>query len=325
MHRLIFGLLACLLVLPAGRASSAPVQSPVERHGRLQVRDGRIVDAHGAPVVLRGMSLFWSQWSPEYYNPRVIGWLKDDWAVTAVRIAVAVHNDGYLDHPERELARAETVIDAAIDRGLYVIVDWHAHEPEPEAAARFFAHVAAKYGDRPNIIYEPYNEPLATHDWASVVKPYHMAVIPSIRAHDPDNLIVAGTPTWSQDVDIAAADPLPFPNVAYTLHFYAGTHRQELRDKAERAMALGAALFVTEWGTSEASGDGNLDEAETRLWWRFMEAHGLSYLNWSITDKDETAAALRPGASAAGGWDDDMLTPSGRLVRAHLREMDARP
>jgi endoglucanase len=297
-------------------------QTPVERHGALRVDGNRIVDQHGDAVVLRGMSLFWSQWQPQFYNADAVKWLAEDWNVTVVRAAMAVHHDGYMDNPEREIARVETVIDAAIAEGVYVIVDWHAHLPEPEAAAAFFARIAARYGDRPNVIYETYNEPLNTHGWAEVVKPYHMAVIPGIRAVDPDNLIVAGTPTWSQDVDIAAADPLPFSNVAYTLHFYAGTHRQELRDKAQRALDLGAALFVSEWGSTPATGDGPMDVAETRLWWDFLASRGLSDLNWSITDKEETSAALLPGAPGSGGWTDDMITPSGRLVRERLREMN---
>ncbi|MDP8914555.1 MAG: glycoside hydrolase family 5 protein, partial [Pseudomonadota bacterium] len=132
------------------------------------------------------------------------------------------------------------------------------------------------------------------------------------------------TQTWSQDVDKAAADPLSFSNLAYTLHFYAGTHRQELRDKAAAAMAKGAALFVTEWGTSEANGAGILDEKETRLWWDFMEQKQLSYLNWSVADKRETSAALMPGASGKGGWPDHMLSPSGRLVRSQLLAMNPR-
>ncbi len=310
--------LAVLVLLPG----AALAETPVERHGQLRLEGTRLVGQHGEPVTLRGMSLFWSQWAPQYYNADAVRWLKDDWSVTVVRAAVAVHHDGYLDNPEREMAKAEAVIDAAIAEGLYVIVDWHAHEPEPEAAAAFFARIAEKYGDRPNVIYETYNEPLNTHSWAEVVRPYHMAVIPRIRAVDPDNLIVAGTPSWSQDVDIAAADPLPFDNVAYTLHFYAGTHRQELRDKAARAMELGAALFVTEWGTSEATGDGILDREETALWWDFMETNGLGSLNWSITDKDETSAALRPGAAGEGGWDETMISPSGLFVRTWLRRMN---
>jgi len=311
-----------LLVLSLLLATPAFAETPVERHGALRVEGNRVVDQHGDPVVLRGMSLFWSQWGPQFYNAEAVRWLADDWNVTVVRAAMAVHNDGYMTHPEREIARVEAVIDAAIAEGLYVLVDWHAHQPEPDAAGAFFARIAAKYGDRPNLIYETYNEPLDTHGWADVVKPYHLAVIPRIRAIDPDNLIIAGTPRWSQDVDIAAADPLPFSNVAYTLHFYAGSHRQDLRDKAQKALDLGVALFVTEWGTTEATGDGPIDEAETRLWWDFMEARGLSHLNWSVMDKDETSAALAPGASGSGSWTDAMITPSGRLVRDRLREMN---
>lgn len=316
--RLLSLFIACVLAL----AAPAHAQTPVETHGALRVHGGRVVDQSGDPVVLRGMSLFWSQWGSQYYNPETIRHLKDDWKVTVVRAAIAVDNEGYLANPERELAKAKVVIDAAIAEGLYVVVDWHAHEPHPEAAAAFFSEIATLYGDRPNLIYEVYNEPLNTHGWAEVVRPYHMAVIPAIRAIDPDNLVIAGTPTWSQDVDIAAADPLPFSNLAYTLHFYAGSHRQDLRDKAIKAMVLGAALFVTEWGTSEASGAGILDEAETRLWWAFMETHGLSQLNWSIIDKDETSAALVPGTPGDGAWTDDDLSPSGRLVRDYLREMN---
>ena len=317
MRRLLAALAAFMLV-----AFPSLAETPVERHGQLRVEGNRIVDQHGDPVTLRGMSLFWSQWMPQFYTAETVEWLRDDWRVTLVRAAVAVPEGGYLEHPERETAKAEAVIDAAIEAGLYVLVDWHAHDPEPEAAIRFFTHIAEKYGDHPNLIYETWNEPLNTHGWAEVVKPYHQEVIPHIRALDPDGLIAAGTPTWSQDVDIAAADPLPFDNVAYVLHFYAGSHRQELRDKAQAALDEGAALIVTEWGTSEATGDGPIDEAEVRRWWDFMEANQLSHANWSIADKVETTAALRPGASGAGGWTEDQLTPSGALVRNRLREMN---
>lgn len=309
---------ALLLLFPI----TLRAETPVERHGQLRVEGNRIVDARGNPVALRGMSLFWSQWQPQYYNAETIRWLRDDWNVTVVRAAMGVHQDGYLENPVREQHKVETVIEAAIALGIYVIVDWHAHQPEPEAAARFFADIARKYGQHPNLIYETWNEPLDGHDWSSVIKPYHLAVIPRLRAEDPDNLIVAGTQTWSQDVDKAAADPLPFANIAYTLHFYAGTHRQPLRDKAQAALDRGVALFVTEWGTSEANGDDTLDEAETRRWWDFIAANELSDLNWSVADKDETSAALQPGASGHGCWTREMLSPSGQLVRARLRQTD---
>lgn len=313
--RLIFAFLLALLAEPAF------AETPVARHGQLSIAGGRLVDARGEPVTLRGMSLFWSQWGGRFYNPGAIRWLAEDWKVDVVRVAVGVPEGGILEHPERELAKADTAIQAAIDAGLYVVIDWHAHEPEPEAAAVFFEHVARRWGDTPNVIYETWNEPLPKHGWAEVIKPYHEALIPRIRAIDPDGVIVAGTRSWSQDVDEAAADPLPFPNVAYTLHYYAASHGQDLRDKAQAAVDRGAALFITEYGTTEASGDGVMDVTASQAWWDFAERNGISHLNWSIMDKAEASAALVPGAPADGGWSDADLTPSGRLVRDRLRAM----
>lgn len=313
-------LLAALLL---GVSAPAIGETPVERHGQLSVRGNQIVDKSGQPVVLRGMSLFWSQWQGQYYNEPAVRWLRDDWNVNVVRAAMGVHSGGYLTNPKAEQAKVEAVIDAAIKNGIYVIVDWHAHDPAPKEAADFFERIARKYGDKANLIYETYNEPLPKHGWKEVLKPYHQTVIGRIRKFDPDNLVVAGTRSWSQDVDEAAADPLPFTNVAYVLHFYAGTHKQDLRDKAQKALDLGAALFVTEWGTTDANGNGNVDMEETRRWWDFMEQRKISYLNWSIADKDESSAALLPGAAANGGWADSMISPSGKFVRQQIRTMNA--
>jgi len=169
------------------------------------------------------------------------------------------------------------------------------------------------------VIYELWNEPLNTHDWSTVIKPYHEEVIAAIRQVDPDNLIICGTQSWSQVVDKAARDPLTFDNVAYTLHFYTGTHRQSLRDNASEALQSGIALMVTEWGASEATGNGNLDREETRRWFDFMDENQLSWCTWSVADLTETSASLRPGASTEGGWKDEEISDSGKLVREELR------
>jgi hypothetical protein len=200
---------------------------------------------------------------------------------------------------------------------MYVIIDWHSHHAEDhrQGAIDFFREMAQTYGNTPNVIYEIYNEPLQI-SWSGVIKPYAEAVISAIRAVDPDNLIVVGTPTWSQDVDVAAADPITgYSNIAYTLHFYAATHKQSLRDKAATALSRGVALFVTEWGTCEASGSGYVDEVLTNEWVAFMKANGISNCNWSINDKAESASILNAGVSTTGGWTDANLTPSGRLVK----------
>jgi endoglucanase len=244
---------------------------------------------------------------------------------TVVRAAMGVEMadsiDGYLDNKERELNKVFSVIDAAIDLGLYVIVDWHDHHAHEniEEAKNFFKMISGKYGDKPNIIYEIYNEPMQI-SWQDEVKPYSEAIIKTIREIDPDNLIIVGTTTWSQDVDIASLDPLEFKNIVYSLHFYASSHKQDLRNKARIALDNGVALFVSEFGTTEYTGDGFIDTVEVNDWFDFMDDNNLSWCNWSIGDKDETSAALKPGASAIGGWKDSEINPSGHMVKRKIMD-----
>lgn len=325
-HWLVFA--AMILAQPASvLAADAPAQqiaapegSPVALHGALSVQDGKVVGEHGRPVTLRGMSLFWSQWAPQYYSAETIDWLAEDWKVSAIRAAIAAEGeDGARQHFDREFAKASAVIEAAARNGIYVLVDWHAHRAYPEEAERFLTAIACKYGHLPNLIYEPFNEPLREGvDWSRDVKPYHQQVVGAIRAIDPDNLVVVGSPSWSQDVDIAAKDQLGFANIAYTLHYYAATHKEALRGKADAALAEGAALMITEFGTVEATGDGDPDIESSNAWWDWAEENDISWLNWSITDKDETSAALKPGTGASG-WSDADLTENGKLLRARLR------
>ncbi len=295
--------------------------SVVEEYGQLSVQGNKLVGQNEDVVQLRGMSLFWSQWIGKYYTPEVVKWLKDDWQSTVVRAALAVEHEGYLENPESEKQKIIAVIDAAIANGLYVIVDWHDHHAEDhlEESVAFFGELAEKYADYPNIIYEIYNEPLNV-SWKNVLKPYHEAVIDEIRKYDADNIIVCGTPNWSQDVDDVIFEKIDDPNVMYTLHYYAATHKQELRDKALVALNNNIPVFVTEYGISEASGDGSLNETEAETWWSFLDTHQISHLNWSIADKEELSAALKPGASALGGWTTDELTLSGNIVRSHIRD-----
>jgi endoglucanase len=300
----------------------AMVGTAVENYGQLQVTGNKILGKGNTPVQLRGMSLFWSQWIGKYYNAEAIKWLKDDWRCTVVRasMGVGMAEDGYLKNPEREKQKVIDVVDAAIKEGIYVIIDWHDHHAESntEASKTFFSEMAAKYGDKPNVIYEIYNEPLNV-SWNTVIKPYSEAVIAAIRAKDPDNLIICGTGNWSQRVNEAASNQITDPNVAYTLHFYSATHKQSLRDDAIKALSKGAALFVTEFGTSEASGDGTFDKAETNTWFTFLDENKISWCNWSLADKSETSAALKPGASATGGWASSQLSESGIFIRDYLR------
>ena len=293
----------------------------VQIHGLLQVNGNRILDQHSAPVCFAGNSFFWSNdnWGGErYYKSEVVLWLKLDWKTTIVRAAMGVEDlGGYLDNKTANKNRVKTVVDAAIDEGLYVIIDWHSHHAEDNTneAALFFQEMANLYGEYDNVIYELYNEPLDI-SWSNIIKPYAISIIATIRAIDPDNLIIVGTPEWSQRVDLAAADPITgYSNIAYTLHFYTVHHQQWLRDRASAALNDGIALFVTEWGSI---GYSQID-SEANEWMTWCFDNKISHCNWAVNDKEEEWSILVPGASTSGGWSDDDLTDAGKLARNIIR------
>jgi endoglucanase len=310
------------IVLSSYSPAYAQDSTAVEKHGQLRIQGNKMVDKNGNPVILRGMCLYWSQWKGQFYNAECVDWLINDWNCNVVRASMGVENGGYLTNPSVEKAKIKAVIDACISLGIYVIVDWHEENAQKHVSqsVAFFEEIARDYGDTPNLIYEIFNEPLMV-SWTSSIKPYADTVVSHIRAIDPDNIIVVGTPTWSQYVDEAATNPLSFNNIAYSLHFYAATaaHKQTLRDRAANALSKGAALFVTEFGTCESSGSGKLDSTETTTWLNFLEQNKISWCNWSIADLTETSAALNPGASGTGGWANSVLKPSGLFIRQKIR------
>lgn len=326
-------LLTCLVLSVFVNAVVASSNlSIVEKHGALSTQGSKIVDQTGQPVSLAGPSLFWSNdgWQGEaFYNAGVVHTAVHDWRATIIRAAIGVDNDGsVIDSPTTNRFKLNAVLDAAVEEGIYVIVDWHSHyaENHQAEAIAFFTDVAKTYGHLPNVIYEIYNEPLNNTDWDTVIKPYAIAVIDAIRKVDPDNLIVVGTQTWSQDVDKAAKSPLTgYSNIAYALHFYAGTHKQGLRDRAQRAIDAGMPLFVTEWGTVNANGDGDIDLQESMRWLIFIKNNQLSHLTWSISNKVEGASMIKPNASVWGDWTEDDLTPNGIFLREIFRAWEVTP
>jgi endoglucanase len=293
---------------------------PVKKHGRLHVEKTQLMDADGNPVVLRGMSFGWHNFWPRFYNAGAVAWLHKDWNCNVVRAAMGVEpKNGYIDNPVDSKAKIEAVVNAAISEGIYVIIDWHSHHIRLNEAKEFFKEMATKYGKYPNIIYELFNEP-EKDSWADV-KAYSEELISMIRAIDPDNVILVGTPHWDQDVHLAADDAIKgLKNIMYTLHYYAGTHRQGLRDRADYALSKGLPLFISESAGMEATGDGKIDETEWQKWITWSEKHKISWITWSVSDKDETCSVLKSGAAPDGNWRTDELKPSGIMAREYLKK-----
>lgn len=305
--------------------------SPVSENGVLKTNGSQIVGSQGDAVQVAGPSLYWSIWGGQnFYNKNVVNKVAKDWNASLIRAAIAVEFDGgYLKKPEKQLEYAKAAVDAAIENGIYILVDWHDHNANlhiPQAK-EFFNEMAKTYKDTPNVIWEIWNEPDNEngtadngYDTWDDIKNYADSIIPVIRKYS-SNLIVVGTPRWSSDPLSASKKPLEDSNVAYTLHFYAGSHGASVRSNAEKAMQNGVALFITEFGTTDASAgkeDGKLYFNETKTWLDWADLKGISWANWSLSNINEPASELKPTAKKDGSWSDEDLSVSGLWIRERL-------
>ena len=302
-------------------ACAAAAQTPVENHGQLRVDGTQLVDADGRPVQLRGVSMGWHNMWPRFYNSGTVRRLSADWGADLIRCSVGVaHLDSGFDCDSvAAYAVVDSIVSAAVDNGRYVLVDFHSHPNKLADAKRFFTHVAGKYGHLPNMLYEIWNEPTEVQ-W-SECKQYAEELIPVIRAIDPDAVIVVPTPRWDQEVDRAAEDPIQgIDNLLYSLHYYAATHTGWLRDKADYARSLGLPLIMSECASMLHTGDGVIDTKEWDEWMQYADRNAISWVAWSISDKDETCSMLRPSAASDGmQWTDADLKPWAVLVKHYLK------
>lgn len=294
------------------------IRGGVSENGWLQVKGAQLCNQAGQPVALRGMSSHGLHWFGQFTSAQSIQ-NTARYGANVFRVAMYTGEGGYLSQPEQMKRQLIAAADAAIAQDMYVILDWHilsdgnpsAHTQE---AVAFFTEMAQRYKDCPAVLYEICNEPNGNVSWSGDVKPYAQQVVDAIRAQSPKGVILIGSPTWSQDIHQAAADPVAGENLMYTLHFYAGTHGQALRERIDAVRAQGFAVFISEWGTSRADGSGGVFLTESAQWLDFLDRRGMSWCNWSLCDKNETSAALRPGASPSGVWGPEDLTASGQFV-----------
>jgi len=310
-------------VSPTPSPAPEPIQGGVSENGWLKVVGTTLCNEAGEPVVLRGMSSHGVQWYPQFTSQDSVA-NTATYGANVFRVAMYTGEGGYISQPQAVLEKTLQAVDGAIANDMYVILDWHIlSDGNPmtyrDQAREFFAQVSRRYKDQPAVLYELCNEPNGNVSWAKDVKPYAQEMVEVIRANSPNAVILIGSPTWSQDVHLAAAGPVTGENLMYTCHFYAGTHGQWLRDRIDAALAAGLPIFISEWGTSAADGSGGVFLEASKEWLDFLDARGISWCNWSLCDKAETSAALRPGTSPTGPWTEGDLTESGKFVFSRFR------
>ena len=334
-----------------GRKDVAYADTPVGRHGKLSVQKVDsyaapiMVDQNGVPTQLRGASTHGMHWFPQYVNQNAFQTLRDDWGINMVRLVCYprdVGSVGYLTGGDSTKQQLDTLIQNGVDYatklGMYALVDWHVHAYNPneylKEAKIFFTKYATMYKDHDNVLYEICNEPTGTNWYSGNGKDlytYCSEVIKTIRAIDPDAIIICGTNTWSQDVDQVAAKPmkaLGYENIMYTFHFYSATHKENLMKKVRLATKDGTPIFVTEFGICSADGNGSYDAENADRWIALLDELNISFACWSYSNCNEKSAYFKSSCSNAGGdWTADDLTTTGKWLintcRAHEEKENA--
>ncbi len=316
-------------VSPTKAPTKAPTKptsgTPVSKHGSLSVKSAKLYDSKGKVLQLKGVSTHGIQWFPQYVNKATFQTLRDDWGANVVRLAMYTSEDGYCvsnDTKKNQLKKVVTDgVSYATELGLYVIIDWHVlNDRDPnlykDQAIDFFKEMAQKYKDYDNVIYEICNEPNGGVTW-SQIKTYATDVIKTIRQYDKDAIIIVGTPNWSQYVDQAAASPLTGDlgkNVMYALHFYANTHKNDLRGTLTKAAEAGLPLFVSEFGIGSADGNGMVNEEEANKWIALLDHYDISYVCWNLANKNEASSLFLPSCNKLYGFTENDLSAQGKWL-----------
>lgn len=312
-------------------APSVDDSTPYGQHGALHVENGKLTDADGNTVQLYGMSTHGIAWFPQYINYDSFRTLRDDWNTNCIRLAMyTAEYGGYCAGGDKEQLKqlVRDGVSYATELGMYVIVDWHIlsdcdpNQNKDEAIA-FFREMSEAFADNDNVLYEICNEPNSGTSWDSI-KSYAEEVIPVIREQKPDAVILVGTPTWSQEIDKAAASPLTFDNIMYTLHFYAGTHKDDLRNRLETCAQNNLPVFVSEFGMCDASGNGANDFDSTTKWLDLLNKYQISFCCWNLANKDESSSVFKAASTALSDWTDEDFNESGRWIRDYFRSMPRR-
>lgn len=292
------------------------------KNGALSVNGTQLVDESGQAAQLRGISTHGIAWFPDYVNQDALKQLGSDFGANLFRIAMYTdESGGYCTDGDQEKLKklVEDGVKYAKAADMYVIVDWHIlHDGNPlthkDQALQFFAEITEKLKDEKHVLYEICNEPNGSTSWADV-RSYAKEVIPVIRKNVPDAVVLVGTPTWSQEIEKPQNDPISgYGNIMYTLHFYAATHKDDLRSRMVSAIEAGTPVFVSEFGLCDASGTGDNDLTQAQNWIDIMDQYGISYAVWSLCNKNETSALIASSCQKTSGFTQDDLSESGKWI-----------
>lgn len=326
---IVFSLIVSYVnVIPADKKieTVAYKKTPVGAHGRLNVKVTKLVDQYGKEIQIQGVSTHGINWDvgKPYVNYQSFQNLRDKWGVNCIRVAMYTEDyNGYCVTDDTNRKKLLKTIDLAVGNakklGMYVIIDWHVlNDQNPlkhkDEAKQFFKKMAKKYGKNKNVMFEICNEPNGNTTWNDIKK-YANPIIKVIRKYAKKSIIIVGTPTWSQDVDVASMSPIKnSKNIMYAIHFYAATHQDYYMNKVKKAISNKLPVICTEFSGCEANGNGNINKSSLYKWLNYLKSNGIGYCCWSLSNKNESASLLKSNCLKKYGYKKSDLSKMGKLL-----------
>lgn len=307
----------------------------VAAHGKPKLNSIQLVDSHGEPLQLIGVSSHNILEFASCYTFEALRHLVENWGITVFRITVYLEgSNSYYANPTGNDAAIANIADWCETLGIYAVIDYHIMENgDPNyyldsqgastgPAITFWEKQANAYKDKDHVIYEIANEP-NNAAWQPNIVAYLNSVIAAIRAIDSETIIIAGTPHWSQYLYYPGNDGgvTDTYNVMYAFHFYSASHMSLYSVVEQYSRSL--PVFVTEWSPSSYTSveEPNLDNSDT-----FTELFSgdlpdnpisISSAAWNWGDKaGEEVSLLTSGSCGSKNW--GSLTCAGKYIKNYV-------
>lgn len=309
-------------------------QKFTEINGKLQLKGNQLCNEKGNPIQLKGFSTYNISFCPECVTYESLKSNRDFWGANLVRAAVYVDDQDwnkqtYHKNPAFSKSLVDSIVLWSEKLGMYCIIDWHIlTKGNPNDRAHigvedFFKEMSSKYAKKNHVLYEICNEPNGEDVTWDVIAEYANRILPIIRNNSPSSIIIVGTPQWCQSLE--KVDPSKIyntTNIMYAFHFYAASHLG-LLSVLEKEMHR-IPLFVSEWGVTEYTGNGNVNFENSEKFLKTMKNHvkqdesiSLSWCFFSYADIKEAASVLKPGSCKLNLWNN--MTPTGFFIRDHIK------
>jgi endoglucanase len=305
----------------------------------LRVNGKWIEDEAGDRVTLRGISFcgFNNSWGekalpdfPEKISQVTNG--VNGWYPNLLRLPIKDYhlNDFSLEEIARTLQEG---VDECVRQKVYCIIDWHAvdgeegadwRSPEMERKTKeFWSYIAPRFKNYSNVIFEVYNEPgypkaVTAENWLNW-RAKAQNWVDLIREQAPNNIILIGSPLWSQIIQFAPQYPFQGDNLAYVNHTYPGMEESWPRDvgmEYDWEEVFGKAadrvpIFMTEFGW-QSTGSWGMGRGMTADFGQPMKdlLSDRPNINWTIWTYDHYCSPrladdngkIRKGAGEMGAF-----------------------